>query len=84
MKKYIHVRKSEYDLQIVVYTYEEVGKRVAYAPALELSGIGETDHEAIKDLSEMIQITFDYALTKGTLNAMLFDLGWGKVRANVS
>lgn len=79
MKEFIRVKKGEYNLEIAVYTYEEEKKRVAYTPALELSGIGDTDQEAIRDLAEMIQVTFDYALTKGTVDEMLFDLGWRKV-----
>lgn len=79
MNEYIRVKKGHYDLGLVLYTYEEEGRRVAYTPSLELSGIGDTDDEAIKDLSEVIQITFDYALTKGSVHEMLFDLGWKKV-----
>lgn len=79
MKEFIRVKKGEYNLEIIVYSYEEQNKRVAYSPALELSGIGDSDQEAYKDLGEMIQITFDYALTKGTIDEMLFDLGWRKV-----
>lgn len=79
MKEFIRIKKGEYDLGLVFYTYVEEETKVAYTPALELSGIGTTEQEAVQDLLQIIQITFDYALTKGTVDEMLFDLGWKKV-----
>jgi hypothetical protein len=78
-KGHLQLDSKGYKLTLDIVTYNEEGQVIAYSPALELSGVGHTDQEAIKDLLKVVTITFDYARTKGTFEVMLFDLGWRKL-----
>jgi hypothetical protein len=78
-KKYLQVNKKGYKLSLDIVTYDEEEKKIAYAPALDLAGIGSDDQEAIRDLMKVVALTFNYARTKGTFEVMLFDLGWRKI-----
>ncbi|MCZ8020208.1 MAG: hypothetical protein O9302_03255 [Cyclobacteriaceae bacterium] len=67
-------KPSQIQLELVVF--EEDGYQVAYSPALDLAGQGNTVEEAISALKETVEITLKYASANKTLHQMLLGLGW--------
>ncbi len=60
-------------------TYLREGHQfVAYTPALDLSTSGSTFEQARKRFDEIVRIFFQECLSMGTLENVLFDLGWEK------
>lgn len=53
---------------------------VAYSPALDISTSGKNLKEAQKRFSELINIFFEEIIEKDTLEDVLYDLGWVKVK----
>ena len=53
---------------------------VAYTPVLDLSTSGDSFEKAKRRFGEVVQIFFEELLEKGTLEEVLFGLGWKKVR----
>lgn len=54
---------------------------VAYSPALDLSTSAKSHREARKRFSEIVNIFFEELIKRGTLEEVLKDLGWKRVRA---
>ena len=61
---------------------KEKDKFIAYSPALDLSTSGDSYEQAQKRFSEAADIFFEELTHKGTLDNVLCDLGWSKVRKN--
>lgn len=55
---------------------------IAYSPALDLSTSGKNLREAQKRFSEIIDIFFEEIAKKNTMEEVLHDLGWVKVKKN--
>lgn len=53
---------------------------IAYTPALDLSTYGKSYEEARVRFGEVLQIFFEEILEKHTVDKVLSDLGWQKVR----
>ncbi len=53
---------------------------VAYSPVLDLSTVGKTEASARKMFVEAVQIFFDELIEMGTVDEVLSDLGWKKIR----
>ena len=53
---------------------------VAYSPVLDLSTVGKTEAMAKKMFVEAVIIFFEELLEMGTLNEILMDLGWQKIK----
>lgn len=57
------------------------GKRyIAYAPALDLSTSGKSLREVQERFKEIVDIFFEEVEKKGTLDEVLQDLGWIKLK----
>jgi predicted RNase H-like HicB family nuclease len=58
------------------------GKRfIAYTPALDLSTSGKSYKEVRARFNEIVEIFFEEIISKGTVDEVLTNLGWEKVRA---
>ena len=58
------------------------GKRfIAYTPALDLSTSGKSYKEVRARFNEIVEIFFEEIISKGTVDEVLANLGWEKVRA---
>lgn len=53
---------------------------VAYSHPLDFSAFGETFEEARNNFSEAVKIFFDELEKKGTLEDVLLELGWQKIK----
>jgi len=57
------------------------GKRyVAYAPALDITTSGKSERDAQKKFTELVELFLEELSEKGTLEQVLTELGWRKVR----
>ena len=65
---------------LIVYTRKEkeLGYYAAYLPQLDLYGIGNTEKKAIKDLTQVLNLTIDSCIEKGTLETVLEQAGFTK------
>ena len=79
MKDQILIDGNKYLFDLNLQQIEENGKIVLYSPTLDLAGIGGTEEQAAEDLKAIIEITFEYAIQKGTLEKLLFSQGWQKL-----
>ncbi|MEK7523614.1 MAG: hypothetical protein AAB588_01155 [Patescibacteria group bacterium] len=53
---------------------------IAYSPALDLSTTGKNAKQAQKRFAEMVDIFFEELIENNTLEEVLQDLGWIKVK----
>lgn len=53
---------------------------IAYSPALDLSTSGKNLREAQKRFSELIDIFFEELIEQDTVDVVLRDLGWMKIK----
>jgi len=53
---------------------------VAYSPVLDLSTVGKTEMKAKKMFVEAVSLFFEELIERNTLNEVLVDLGWQKVK----
>ena len=67
-------------IKLPVSIFKEGKKFVAYTPALDLSTSGKNYDEVKKRFDEAVAIFFEYTGKKGTLNDVLRDLGWSKIK----
>ena len=57
------------------------GKRfVAYTPALDISTSGKSEREVKARFGEIVSLFFDEIIEAGTLDDVLFELGWKKMQ----
>lgn len=70
----------KFNLQLPVSVFKEGKYYVAYTPALDLSTSGKSYEEVKKRFNEVVNIFFDELVKKGTLNEVLKNLGWQKVK----
>lgn len=53
---------------------------IAYTPVLELATVGKTFEEAKLHFEEAVNIFFEEIIEKGTIDEVLGDLGWQKIK----
>jgi len=53
---------------------------IAYSPVLDISTSGKTFEEVKKRFDEVVEIFFEELLDKGTLDKVLAELGWEKMK----
>ena len=67
-------------MKLPVIFLREKKKFVAYSPVLDLSTAGKNFQEAQKRFEEIAFIFFKEIIKKGTINEVLEELGWQKVK----
>ena len=72
--------KADIKFSIPVSIFREDKQFVVYTPALDLSTSGKSYEEAKKRFGQAVLIFFDEIIKKGTLEEVLSELGWRKIR----
>ena len=67
-------------LKIPISILKEGNRFVAYTPVLDLSTSGRSIKSVKKHFSEIVEIFFDELLKKGTMDDVLTDFGWKKIK----
>lgn len=67
-------------VKLPVSIFKEGKYFIAYTPALDLSTSAISYEKVKKRFSEAVNIFFEHIIKKGTLNTVLKDLGWQKVK----
>lgn len=70
------------NVKLEVAIFNEGDITIAFSPALDLSGQGDTPDEAIQDLRSVVDITIEWAMEHSTIHDLLFDLGWEKEKSH--
>lgn len=70
--------KTNIQFALPVSILREGDSYIAYTPALDLSTVGDSFEEAKKRFEEAVEVFFEEISEKGTLEDVLFDLGWQK------
>lgn len=68
------------DIKIPVSVFKEGRYFIAYTPALDLSTSATTYEKVRKRFGEAVNIFFEEILKNGTLDEVLINLGWKKVK----
>ncbi|MFO8054062.1 MAG: hypothetical protein R6U19_02745 [Bacteroidales bacterium] len=75
---FIRKKSGSVRVGVDVVIYKEDDQYIAYAPALDISGYGDTTDDAKKAFTEELEIFLDYTTKKHTLEQELKRLGWKK------
>jgi predicted RNase H-like HicB family nuclease len=76
MKNHIEKYNSEIKMTVEIIVVKEDDFFVAYCPALELSGYGDTIEKAKKSFETEIKVFFEETHQRGTLERYLLKNGW--------
>lgn len=68
--------KSLIEVNLPVIMFEEDGTQIVYCPALDLSGYGTSDPEALNSFQIALGEFFLYTTNKKTLQQTLQEMGW--------
>ena len=68
--------KNQIDLMISMIVFEEDDVHIAYCPALDLSGYGKSENEALESFNIVMGEYFTYTTNKKTLAVDLKKHGW--------
>lgn len=63
-------------VQLPLFIWQEGDQLVVYTPALELSTCGANEKEALDNFHEAVELFFETAEERHTLNDLLESLGW--------
>ncbi|MEX8549035.1 MAG: hypothetical protein V5804_15660 [Mucilaginibacter sp.] len=72
----LSANKARANVIVDTVTWEENGIHFHYAPALDLTGYGNTQEEAFQSFNIQIDEFLTYVLNKGTVYDELERLGW--------
>ena len=72
--------RAYFQVSLPVSILREGEAFVAYTPALDLSTSGKSLDEARTRFNEVVGIFFEELVSKGTLETVLSNLGWQRVR----
>lgn len=76
------MKKLSLQVSLPVTIFKEGKSYVAYSPALDLSTSASTYEKAQKRFSEATQLFFEELAEMGTVDIVLADLGWQKVKTS--
>ncbi len=76
MKNSIIIRNGRVNANLTIQIFEESEFTIASSPALDVSGYGYTEEEAITSLKVNLEIFFEETKRKRTLIKHLVDQGW--------
>jgi hypothetical protein len=68
--------KKQIKVNLSLIEFEEDGSRIVYCPALDVSGYGNTETEAMKSFYVSLGEFFHYTTNKKTLASELKLMGW--------
>lgn len=74
------MRKVMLEVSLPVSILREGKKFIAYTPALDLSTSANTYEKVRERFNEIVKIFFEELIKRGTLEDVLRDLGWRRVR----
>ena len=74
------MKKAGLEFKLSVSILREDKSFIAYSPALDLSTSGKTYEEAKERFNEVVGIFFEEIIKEGTLEEVLQDLGWKKIK----
>ena len=75
----IEGKETEFEVSIPLLVFMEDKVHIVYAPALDLSGYGESAKEAMTSFELVLEEFFDYTSSHKTLLTELERLGWKHV-----
>lgn len=74
------MRKIRFSYNVPVSFLSEGDHIVAYTPVLDLATSGKSFKEAEQRFIEVVEIFFEELIEMGTLDEVLSELGWQKVK----
>jgi len=75
------MKKINLQVKLPVSVIKEGDAYIAYTPALDLSTFGKTYESAKERFEESVAIFFEELVKKGTLEEVLYNLGWKRTQA---
>jgi len=72
--------KNTIKTTVPVWVFEDDGTWVAYCPMLDLSGYANDEEAALESFKVVLGEFLSYTVHKKTLDRVLKDLGWTKVK----
>lgn len=70
-----------FNVQLPVQIFKQGKRFVAYTPLLDLSTSGRTENEVKVRFNELVHIFFEELAEAGTLDEVMKNLGWQKIKA---
>lgn len=70
------MKRISYTLPVLILKEDDAF--IAYTPALDLSTMGDTYSEALKNFQEASSLFFEEIMNNGTLEEVLIECGWKK------
>ena len=64
------------DVNLSMIIFEEDGSHIVYCPALDVSGYGISEDEAMKSFTQCLNEFFQYTTNKKTFHTELTRMGW--------
>jgi len=80
MQRIITMTKLKFTTKLPVSIFKEGEYFIAHTPALDISTSGDTYDEVRKRFREVVEIFFEETVRKGTLEEVLREFGWTRVR----
>ena len=72
-------KETEFEVSIPLLVFKEDTVHIVYAPALDLSGYGESEKEAMTSFELVLEEFFNYTSAHKTLLSELGRLGWKNI-----
>ena len=66
--------------KLQVHIFKEGNQFIAYCPAFDISTSADTFDEVKKNFEELLDVFIKEVMQKGTLEEVLLDCGWQKVK----
>jgi len=76
------MKKAKFEISLPITIFKEGKSFVAYSPALNLSTSAQTYEKAQSRFAEAVEIFFDELARMGTMDKVLAEMGWQKVKSN--
>ncbi len=77
-----NMKKAKFEISLPITIFKEGKSFVAYSPALNLSTSAQTYEKAQSRFAEAVEIFFDELARMGTMDKVLAEMGWQKVKSN--
>jgi len=72
----IPVKDGYFKVNLPLIRFEEDGCKIAYCPALDISGYGNNDDEALESFKISLSEFFKYTTNKKTFEKVMQSMGW--------